>query len=158
MNEDFVKDKQKVIEKACNTIAKHSSISKDLAQEVSIYFLTNPLPERLDKIDGFIFVIAYKMYHLTGSEFKRLHIDNVLLDSEDIDFISDKALPFYDDNVDKEYNKTIKELNEMDVIWTQEIVKRNMSINLFSEQTGISRIKATERMNSIYNKLRNKNK
>jgi hypothetical protein len=158
VNEDFIKDKQLVIEKACKTICKHSELSKDLAQEVSIYFLTNPLPDNLSKIDGFIFVVAYKMFHLSGSEFNRLHFDNVLLESSDIDYLKAEDIPYINDNIYKEYREHIGQLDNMEQIWVEEIVKRNMSIALFSQHSGIHRTTATERMESIYNKLRKNSK
>ena len=37
-------------------------------------------------------------------------------------------------------------------------IKRNLSIKLFSDHTGIHRATAKERMESIYNKLRKQNK
>jgi hypothetical protein len=46
----------------------------------------------------------------------------------------------------------------MEQIWVEEIVKRNMSIALFSQHSGIHRTTATERMESIYNKLRKNSK
>ena len=158
MNSNFVKEKQLVIEKACKTICKHSELSKDLAQEVSIYFLTNPLPENRTKIDGFIFVVAYKMYHLSGSEFNRLHFDNVLAESSDIEYLKEEDIPYINDNIYKEYISHIGQLDNMEQIWVEEIVKRNMSIALFSQHSGIHRTTATERMESIYNKLRKNSK
>ena len=159
MNEDFVKDKQLVIETACKNICKHSEFWKDLAQEVSIYFLTNALPENLNKIDGFIFVVAYKMFHLSGSEFNRLHIDHLLKDCDEIDQIKpDLNYIHSNENTYKEYTEQVEQLDDMERIWVEEILKRNFSIKLFSEHTGIHRATATERMNLIYKKLRNKNK
>ena len=158
MNEDFIKEKRQVIETACKNICKHSDIWRDLSQEVNIYFLTNALPENLNKIDGFIFVVAYKMFHLSGSEFNRLHFDNVLIESTELDYLKEIDIPYIDGNVYKEYVEQIKQLDEMERIWVEEIVKRNFSIRLFSEHTGIHRTTATERMNLIYEKLRNKNK
>ena len=52
----------------------------------------------------------------------------------------------------------VEQLDDMERIWVEEILKRNFSIKLFSEHTGIHRATATERMNLIYEKLRNKNK
>ena len=157
MNEDFIKLKQPVIEKACKTICKHSELSKDLAQEVSIYFLTNELPLNKTKIDGFIFVVAYKMYHLSGSEFNRLHFDNVLNESVDIEHLKKEDIPCINDNRN-DYKDQIGQLDSMEQIWVEEIVKRNLSIALFSSHTGIHRATATERMEVIYNKLRNNSK
>ena len=158
MNEDFIKEKRQVIETACKNICKHSDIWRDLSQEVNIYFLTNALPENLNKIDGFIFVVAYKMFHLSGSEFNRLHFDNVLIESTELDHLKEIDIPYMDGNVYKDYIEQVKQLDEMERIWVEEIVKRNLSIRLFSEHTGIHRATATERMNLIYEKLRNKNK
>tara|TARA_R110000868_G_scaffold380965_1_gene647296 strand:- start:216 stop:692 length:477 start_codon:yes stop_codon:yes gene_type:complete len=158
VNEEFIKEKRQVIETACKNICKHSDIWRDLSQEVNIYFLTNALPENLDKIDGFIFVVAYKMYHLSGSEFNRLHFDNVLIESTELDYLKEIDIPYISDNVYKEYVEQVKQLDEMERIWVEEIVKRNLSIRLFSAHTGIHRATATERMNLIYEKLRNKNK
>ena len=158
MNEDFIKLKQPVIEKACKTICKHSELSKDLAQEVSIYFLTNELPLNKTKIDGFIFVVAYKMYHLSGSEFNRLHFDNVLNESLDIDHLKKEDIPCVNDNRYAEYKEHIGQLDSMEQIWVEEIVKRNLSIALFSEHTSIHRTTVTERMDLIYSKIRNNSK
>ena len=158
MNEKFIKEKRQVIETACKNICKHSDIWKDLAQEVNIYFLTNELPSNLNKIDGFIFVVAYKMFHLSGSEFNRLHFDNVLQESTELDYLKLKDIPYISNNVYKEYLEQVKQLDEMERIWVEEIVKRNLSIKLFSDHTGIHRATAKERMESIYNKLRKQNK
>ena len=161
MNEAFLKEKQQVIETACKNICKHSDIWRDLSQEVNIYFLTNALPENLNKIDGFIFVVAYKMFHLSGSEFNRLHIDHLLKDYENIDEIKGVDLnyiPSIDENTYRDYTEQVEQLDDMERIWVEEILKRNFSIKLFSEHTGLHRARATERMNLIYEKLRNKNK
>ena len=159
MNEDFIKEKRQVIETACKNICKHSDIWRDLSQEVNIYFLTNALPENLNKIDGFIFVVAYKMFHLSGSEFNRLHIDHLLKDCDEIDQIKpDLNYIHSTENIYKEYTEQVEQLDDMERIWVEEILKRNFSIKLFSEHTGIHRTTATERMNLIYEKLRNKNK
>jgi len=158
VNEEFIKEKRQVIETACKNICKHSDIWQDLAQEVNIYFLTHELPSNLNKIDGFIFVVAYKMFHLSGSEFNRLHFDNVLIESTELDYLKEIDIPYMDGNVYKDYIEQVKQLDEMERIWVEEIVKRNFSIRLFSEHTGIHRATATERMNLIYEKLRNKNK
>jgi hypothetical protein len=158
VNEAFLKEKQQVIETACKNICKHSDIWKDLSQEVNIYFLTHELPSNLNKIDGFIFVVAYKMFHLSGSEFNRLHFDNVLKESTELDYLKLKDIPYISNNVYKEYLEQVKQLDEMERIWVEEIVKRNLSIKLFSDHTGIHRGTAKERMESIYNKLRNQNK
>ena len=144
MNEEFIKEKRQVIETACKNICKHSDIWRDLSQEVNIYFLTNALPENLNKIDGFIFVVAYKMFHL--------------IESTELDYLKEIDIPYMDGNVYKDYIEQVKQLDEMERIWVEEIVKRNLSIRLFSEHTGIHRATATERMNLIYEKLRNKNK
>ena len=58
----------------------------------------------------------------------------------------------------KEYKEHIGQLDNMEQIWVEEIVKRNMSIALFSQHSGIHRTTATERMESIYNKLRKNSK
>jgi len=158
VNEDFIKEKRQVIETACKNICKHSDIWRDLSQEVNIYFLTNALPENLNKIDGFIFVVAYKMFHFSGSAFKRLHFDNVLLESTELDYLKEVDIPCVNENVYKEYLEQVKQLDEMERIWVEEIVKRNLSIKLFSDHTGIHRTTAKERMNSIYEKLRKNNK
>ena len=158
VNEEFIKEKQQVIETACKNICKHSDIWKDLSQEVNIYFLTNELPNNLNKIDGFIFVVAYKMFHLSGSSFNRLHFDNILQDYTWIDYLKEMDIPCIDGNVYKEYIEQVEQLDEMERIWVEEIIKRNFSIKLFSEHTGIHRASATERMNSIYEKLRKHNK
>jgi len=158
VNEEFIKEKRQVIETACKNICKHSDIWRDLSQEVNIYFLTNALPENLNKIDGFIFVVAYKMFHFSGSSFNRLHFDNVLIESTELDYLKEIDIPYMDGNVYKEYVEQIKQLDEMERIWVEEIVKRNLSIKLFSDHTGIHRTTAKERMESIYNKLRKNNK
>jgi hypothetical protein len=158
VNEDFIKEKQLIIENACKTICKHSDIWRDLSQEVNIYFLTHDLPKNINKINGFIFVVAYKMFHLSGSEFNRLHLDHVLSKSLDIEYLKAEDMPSVNENKYKEYLEQIGQLDEMERIWVEEIVKRNLSIRLFSEHTGIHRTTATERMNSIYEKLRRKNK
>jgi hypothetical protein len=98
------------------------------------------------------------MFHLSGSEFNRLHFDNVLSKSLDIDYLKVDDMPCTKVNSYKEYMEQIGQLDEMERIWVEEIVKRNLSIRLFSEHTGIHRTTATERMNSIYEKLRNRNK
>ena len=120
--------------------------------------MTHELPSNLNKIDGFIFVVAYKMYHLSGSEFNRLHFDNVLQESTELDYLKLKDIPYISNNVYKEYLEQVKQLDEMERIWVEEIVKRNLSIKLFSDHTGIHRTTAKERMESIYNKLRKQNK
>ena len=158
MNEGFIKEKSQVIETACKNICKHLDIWKDLAQEVNIYFLTNELPSNLNKIDGFIFVVAYKMFHLSGSEFNRLHFDNVLLESTELDYLKLKDIPYISNNVYKEYLEQVKQLDEMERIWVEEMVKRNFSISLFSQHTGIHRTTAKERLDFIKEKLRNNNK
>ena len=98
------------------------------------------------------------MFHLSGSEFNRLHFDNVLIESTELDYLKQIDIPYMDGNVYKDYIEQVKQLDEMERIWVEEIVKRNFSIRLFSEHTGIHRTTATERMNLIYEKLRNKNK
>ena len=153
MNEEWTLSKQKVIETACNNICKHGSLSKDLAQEVSIWFLTNKLPDTVT--DGFIYVVAYKAFHLSGSEFRRLHVDEVLKQSLDINEYKD--LNIENLSVDEKYEKTLEELDDIEQCWAREIVKRNLSINLFSQHSGISRQKAKERMDFIYHKLRKAN-
>jgi len=174
MNEDWLVSKQQVIEQICKTICK-SSLAEDLAQEVSIYFLTHELPEVVT--DGFIYTVAFKMFHLSGSSFKRLHIDDVLKASTDIEpfclfnstdddkesskyeaWFIDQSADYIDDyykkSIDDQYEQVLKELTPMEQIWVEEIMKRNCSISLFSQHTSISRQKAKERMNEIYNKLR----
>ena len=158
MNENFIKDKRQVIETACKNICKHSDIWRDLSQEVNIYFLTNELPDNLNKIDGFIFVVAYKMFHLSGSEFNRLHFDNVLIESTELDYLKEIDIPYMDGNVYKDYIEQVKQLDEMERIWVEEMVKRNFSISLFSQHTGIHRTTAKQRLDFIKEKLRNKNK
>lgn len=154
MNEKFVIEKQSIIESMCLSICKHGSLSKDLAQEVSIYFLTHKLPEVIT--DGFIYTVAYKYYHLSGSEFKRLHVDQVLKYAEELEEYS-TIRDSLKDSVENEYNQALDELIPIEKVWAEELVKRNLSISLFSQHTGIGRKKATERMNSIYDKLRKAN-
>lgn len=157
-NNKFVIEKQGVIEKACNIVTKHSDSSKDLAQEVSMYFLTNDLPDEMDKIDGFIFVVAYKMFHLSGSSFKRMQFDVVLQRSVDIDELNESEIPCESESSYSEYKEYVKDLTEIEQVWISEVLKRNMSINLFCEHSGIHRATATERMESIYSKIRKQNK
>jgi hypothetical protein len=154
MNEKWVTEKQEVIRTSCALICRGNRYTDDLAQYVSMYFLENELPPTVT--DGFIHVVAYKAYHLSGSEFRRLHIDNNLEDSEDIEVCASIILDSA--SIDREYNDALNELNPVERCWAEEIVKRNMSINLLSEHTGIHRDSAKKRMNSIYKQLREKNK
>lgn len=141
-----------------------------------MYFLENELPTEIT--DGFIHVVAYKAYWLQGSEFRRLHIDKHLDDSDElIEYLgsySDNSKDNYnsswagkmdsniknfcegynDANIDKEYDDALNELTPVERCWAREVVKRNMSINLLSQHTGIHRDSAKARMNSIYDKLR----
>jgi len=153
-NEKFVLDKQPVIREICLAITKHNSFTDDLCQWVSIWFLENEVDE-IYLTDGFIHSVAYKAYHLSGSSFKREHIDNYSVIKEELQ--PDYHYPLESDNVDKRYEDLLRELTETERTWVEEIVKRNGSINLFSLHTEISRIVATERMNFIYNKLREAN-
>ena len=117
MNEKFVIEKQSIIESMCLSICKHGSLSKDLAQEVSIYFLTHKLPEVIT--DGFIYTVAYKYYHLSGSEFKRLHVDQVLKYAEELEEYS-TIRDSLKDSVENEYNQALDELIPIEKVWAEE--------------------------------------
>lgn len=151
MNEDFVIKKQSVIKAICKQVTKHGSLSDDLAQWVSIWFLTNEVDECYLN-DRFINAVSYKAYHLKGSEFKREHFNTESLSVEDI--CNDYYYPLESENVDLRYQELLRELTDTEKVWLEEMVKRNGSVNLFCQHTKISRITATERMEYIYNKLR----
>lgn len=153
MNRKFAIDKQETIKSMCLSICKHGHLADDLAQWVSIYFLTHEI-EEVNLTDGLIYSVAWKGYNLRGSEFKREHNPITFQYSDLTDSELEIALNFDTINVDEDYKQTLKDLNSVEKTWIEEIVKRNLSINLFSEHTNISRAKATERMNAIYNKLR----
>jgi len=154
MNEKFTVDKQKVIKSMCLSVCKHGHLADDLAQWVSMWFLTNKVEDKY-LTDGLIYSVAWKGFNLSGSEFKREH-NPITFQYSDLTPAELEAALNYDsiNNVDEHYEQTLKQLNEMEQIWAREIVKRNLSINLFSEHTGISRAKAKERMTEIYKKLR----
>ena len=153
MNNDFVVSKQQVIRDSCELICRGNRYTDDLIQWVSMYFLEHTLPTEIT--DGFIHVVAYKAYWLQGSEFRRLHIDSNLENCEDIQGYSSVILD--NTSVDREYNEALNELNPVERVWAEEIVRRNMSINLFSQHTGIHRDSAKQRMQNIYEKLRKNN-
>jgi hypothetical protein len=151
MNEVFVIEKQEVIKAICKQVTKHGHLSEDLAQWVSMWFLTTEL-EQCYLTDRFINAVAYKAFNLKGSEFKREHSTTDTISVEDI--CNNYYYPLESENVDKRYQDLLKELSPTEKIWLEEMIKRNGSVNLFCQHTKISRITATERMNYIYNKLR----
>ena len=61
-----------------------------------------------------------------------MHFDNVLQESTELDYLKLKDIPYISNNVYKEYLEQVKQLDEMERIWVEEIVKRNLSIKLFS--------------------------
>ena len=149
MNEAFVIEKQETIRQCCQVVCNNNSYVEDLAQCVSIWLLENKLPEEVK--DGYLYMTAYNAYHRAGSEFRRLHIDTNIHHAKQID---SEQIGLNDvNNIDQQYSEVMKELTPIDKVWAEEIVKRNMSINLFSKHTGINRQEATERMKTIYKKL-----
>jgi len=173
MNETWTVEKQEVIKDICTRVCIDKSYVDDLAQWVSMFFLTTELEEHY-LTEGFIYSVAYKGYHLRGSTFRREHIEFELLfvdllsaqadeqsdrDTAHTDFMKTfvghyEDLGYNKKSIDKMYEDVLEGLTPIEEVWAREIVKRNMSINMFSEQTGISRAKAKERMDYIYNKLR----
>lgn len=152
MNEDFVVKNQDVILAMCNTVCKHSHQAGDLAQWTSEWFLTHDV-SHLNTTKALIYSVVWKAYNLRGSEFKREHNPSEFhyteLTVEDLELHMNLQ-----ESVDEQYRKVMDELNPIEKIWAEQIVKRNLSISLLSQHTGIGRKKATERMNEIYKKLR----
>ena len=148
MNEKFVKDSQEVIKSICKNVCLDSSLVDDLSQHVSIYFLTHKLPENY--VEGFIYSYAWKSYFLTGSEFRREHIQQNTSYLED--FIENIYIT--EDNIDKQYENVLKDLTDIERAWIEQLTKRNGSITLMSKHTKISKTKVKERKDSIFIKLR----